>query len=274
MLKISLYFLIIYAAVFFFSSCKKTIDFIREHPDAYRTPCRITNYRVVAINGVYSNYVVTYNNVGNPVNMMDSDRVNPIGTDQYFRYDKLNRLSDYMSAYAPNLGAIEWHKYVYQKPGYIIDTAMYYETGDVRGPSPIAKNTTEYSIFAYTMDELDRIVKIWSIPIDSPHTPLLKNIFIYDANGNLPLPDTSLVYDNKVNFFRTNQVWQFIYKNYSRSNLILRDGSFAPQYNDFGLPLIRPNLERWYIYPFNQWNYSEEAFVDYSCSITKEPVYY
>jgi len=47
---------------------------------------------------------------------------------------------------------VAWHKYVYARPDYVIDTAMYYETGYVYGPSPIAKDAFEYYIKAYSLD--------------------------------------------------------------------------------------------------------------------------
>lgn len=256
------------------SSCKKVIDYIEQHPDAYVPPCRITNYRVSGGDGTGTNFVVSYDAKGNPITMMDSDRVNAIGIDQYFRYDKVNRLSDYMQAYAPATGAIEWHKYVYPRPDYVIDTAMFYETGDVRGPSPIAKNTYEYRINAYTLDQLGRIVKIWSIPNDSPNTPSLQNTVVYDANGNLPVAYPVLIYDNKVNVYRTSKTWQFVYQNYSRNNLEYSVSSFSPRYNGFGLPLNLDNLEFWNFNPFDQFNPGPEATIDYACDLPQGPVVY
>jgi hypothetical protein len=257
-----------------FSSCKKVIDYIEQHPEAYIPPCRITNYRVSGGPGAKTNFVVSYDAKGNPITMMDSDRVNAVGTDQYFRYDKFNRLSDYMQAYAPATGAIEWDKYAYPRPNYVIDTAMFYETGDVRGPSPIAKNTLEYRISAYTLDQLGRIVKIWDIPNDSPNTPSLQNTVVYDANGNLPVRYPVLFYDNKVNPYRTSKTWQFVYQNYSRNNLEYSIDHFSPQYNVFGLPLTLDNLAFWGFYPFDQVNLGTEATIDYACDLPQGPVVY
>ncbi len=258
----------------FLPSCHKVYEYIKDHPDAYRTPCRITNYRVTASNGAHSNYLFTYNSAGNPVSIMDSDRVQPIGIDQYFRYDRFGRLSDYLYAYAGAIGAVAWNKYEYVRPDYIVDTAMYYETGLVNGPSPVAKYTEGYYIYAFTLDAYGRIIKTWEIPNDPPHTPSLTGTLTYDANGNLSLPGPELSYDDKVNYFRTNKVWQFIHKNYSRNNLVWLDGNFPTRYNSFGLPLNPRNLERWYIYPFSLGNASRESQIDYACPINKGPIDY
>jgi hypothetical protein len=269
----------VFIALSLFSSCKKAYDYIEDHPNTY-PPCRITNYRMIWPNGFQYNFVVTYNQQGNPVTMMDSDRVNAVGNDQYFRYDKQNRLSDYMIAYAPNLGAIEWHKYVYPRPDYIIDTVMFYQTGLVTEPSPTASITNEYRISAYTLDRFDRIEKVWSIPNDSPHTPSLQSTIVYDANGNLPLPGSYgefsiLGHDDKVNMFRTNKVWQFVYQDYSANNIITPDDSFSLRYNAFGLPLNLNNLAPYQIYPFDEYNPGgTEVVVNYVCSLPKGPLAY
>lgn len=253
------------------SSCKKVIGYFEEHQDAYNPPCRITNYRVDGGSG-QANFVITYDTKGNPISMMDSNRVNPFGTDQYFRYDRLDRLSDYMATYPPSLFAVEWHKYVYARSNYVIDTAMFYETGDVRGPSPIAKNSGEYRINAYTLDELGRITKIWDIPNDSPNIPSLETTLIYDANGNLPSPSTGTMYDTKVNIYRTNKIWQFVYQNYSRNNLVSEHFGSLPQYNIFGLPLNLQNLEVFNDYPFNEPNLDVEAVLNYACDVPQGPL--
>ncbi len=270
----------VFIALSLLPSCKKAYDYIEDHPNT-NSPCRITNYRVVWSGEFQYNYVVIYNEQGNPITMMDSDRVNAVGFDEYFRYDKLNRLSDFMLAYAPNLGAIEWHKYAYPRPDYIIDTVMFYNTGLVTGPSPIASNTTEYRISAYTLDHFDRIEKVWSIPNDSPHTPSLQGTNVYDANGDLPLPAQAvgeyprLGYDDKVNLFQTNKVWQFVYQDYSANNLIILDSSSSIRYNAFGLPLNLSNLTIYEIYPFEEYNFGgTEEIVNYACSLPKGPVDY
>lgn len=252
------------------TSCRKVCDFIRDHPDAHDSLCRVT---VITFN-VGEKYLISYNERGNPVSMLESTGTSINDLNRYFRYDRWDRLSDYMGAYPGNFGAIYWHKYAYPRPGYITDTVMFYETGDIRGPSPIAKNTAEYRISAYTLDAHGRIAKIWSIPNDPPHIPVLQSEVHYDANGNLPLPDSSLSYDDKVNPYRTNKVWQFIYQDYSRNNIQKNDYFWFPTYNTFGLPLTIRNLQSYNIYPFDVVNRADEMQITYACTMPKGPIDY
>ena len=256
-----------------FVSCQKAIDYIEQHPDAYVPPCRVTNFRTV-VSGIPANYVVSYDEKGNPISMLDSNRATPVGYDEYFRYDKQGRVSDYMLAYPPATYAVEWDKYFYARPDYVIDTAMFYETGSVFGPSPLAKNTDEYYIRAYSLDKLGRIVKVWSIPLDPPYTPTIASILVYDANGNLTPPNPELSYDNKVNIYRTSKTWQFVFQDYSRNNLQHPGDGFLPQYNVFGLPLQLDNLEQFFYLTFGEENYGPTATVEYVCDVPKGPVVY
>lgn len=54
--------------------------------------------------------------------MLDTNHHRQLGYNQYFRYDKQGRVSDYMTTYPPSLYAVIWHKYVYARPDYVIDT--------------------------------------------------------------------------------------------------------------------------------------------------------
>jgi len=257
-----LIFLII-IILFTATSCRKVCDFIHDHPDAHDSLCQVT---VITFNGE-EKYLISYNEKGNPVTMLESNRATYANEDRYYRYDRFDRLSDYMGVYPGNFGAIFWHKYAYPRPGFITDTAMFYETGDIRGPSPIAKNAAEYYIYGYTLDAHGRIVKIWSIPNDPPHTPVLQSELHYDANGNLSLSSPDLSYDDKVNPYRTNKVWQFIYQDYSRNNVVKNDYLFFTNYNSFGLPLKVRNFQSYNIYAFGVDNIeAAQMDITYACS--------
>jgi hypothetical protein len=234
------------SVLLYLSSCRKVCDFIHDHPDAHDSLCQVTAVGTRTVDGRYvEKYAISYNEKGNPVTMLTTSVFSQ--SNVYFRYDRFNRLSDLMSVVPGNFGAIFWQKYAYPRPRFITDTVMMY-TGDIRdSSSPIAKNSYEYHILGYTLDALDRIVKIWSIPNDPPHTPVLQSEMHYDANGNLPLPDSSLAYDDKVNPYRTNKIWQFLFNDYSRNNRIVTDPLNANRYNDFGLPLTLRNLNLEYL---------------------------
>jgi len=255
------------------TSCRKVYDYIHDHPDAHDSLCQVTAIRFRGPDAV--EYDITYDPKGNPVTMMNTNRLSSYALDRYFRYDRWGRLSDYMGAYPGNFGAIYWKKYAYIRPNFVTDTTMYYETGDVRDPSsPLARNSAEYYIYGYTLDAHGRIVKIWSIPNDPPHTPVLQSELHYDANGNLPLPDSTLTYDDKVNVYRTNKVWQFIFRDYSRNNIIKNDHFFFPTYNTFGLPLNILNLQAYNNYIFDIDNQNPELYITYACSVPKGPINY
>ena len=61
----------------------------------------------------------------------------------------------------------------------------------------------------------------------------------YDRNGNLVRP--GVTYDDKINIYRTNRVWQFINGDYSRNNPVTGGGFYSfpvtpAAYNGAGLP--------------------------------------
>jgi len=252
------------------TSCRKLIDYIHDHPGAHDSLCQVT---VLAFNGG-EKYFISYNERGNPVTMKDTTR-STSAFDIYFRYDRFNRLSDYMVAFPRAFVADIWHKYGYPRPGYVTDTVMFYDSQNVNGPSPLAKNSYQYDISGYTLDAHDRIVKIWSIPNDPPHTPVLYKELHYDANGNLSLSSPDLSYDDKVNPYRTNKVWQFLFRDYSRNNVIKNDHYWLPAYNSFGLPLALRNLQSYNIYAFGV-NYIQGTQMDitYACSAPGGPISY
>jgi YD repeat-containing protein len=88
----------------------------------------------------------------------------------------------------------------------------------------------------YTYDNQDRIIKVHRV--GNTYSDELN--YNYDSNGNLvrtgytlqgqPIP---LVYDNQVNPQRTNEVYMFVARDYSRNNAMP-----AESYNDKGLPLL------------------------------------
>jgi hypothetical protein len=256
------------------TSCRKVCDFIHDHPDAHASLCRITKIFVKGYFGNPDTFNIAYNTKGNPLSMLATSPPGTTGNvDQYYRYDRFERLSDYMYTFIGAEGAVSWHKYGYPRKDFVTDTSMMY-IGNVHGPSPTAAAAGYYGITGYTLDIHGRVVKKWDIPNDPHQPPQLVETFTYDANGNRPLPDT-LTYDNKVNIYRTNKTWQFVYNDYSRNNPVLK-GLFAPQpsYNDFGLPVTLPNLESFNLYPFFLENKNPEMVIAYACSMPKGPIDY
>jgi hypothetical protein len=263
--------------LFVLPSCHKITDFIQQHPGAHDSLCRVTQ---IGIKGYYNNpdeYIVYYNAKGDPDSLLDNNPVGDIGNSRYFfHYDGQYRLSDYMWAETIASGlpyyAIIWHKFIYVRPDYIVDTTLVY-AGDVRKPAPSAADAAYYTIKAFGLDGSERIVQLWSIqePNEPPHTPVLEKTFTYDANGNQVLSIPGLSYDNGVNVYRTNKVWQFLFSDYSRNNLIKTDSSLTMSYNSFGLPQRLPNLDSYGIRLFDILNTNPTTDISYACALPKGP---
>jgi hypothetical protein len=260
MKKITLFTLIVFIILSTQSSCRKVYDYIHDHPDGHDSLCRITQIKAVDFYGYHDTFNITYNRQGDPVSILStSTYFTGSNIEQYFRYDSRGRLSDYFITYIKAEGALVWHKYEYTRYNFVTDTVIKY-TGTVHGPAPIAKESVDYNIAGYTLDAHGRIVS---------------GTGAYDANGNKVLPKPDLTYDNKVNPYRTNKVWQFVYNDYSRNNVIKNDGLFTPLYNDFGLPLNIRNLSFYYLnLPFEIQDSGPQLDMSYACSAPKGPVDY
>ena len=250
------------------SSCRKVIDYIRDHPDGHDTPCRITQIRVAVSPERPDTFNITYNAQGNPLTMLSTKPYySGSNFEQYFRYDRFGRLSDYYTAFIKAEGVMLWHKYAYPHDNLVTDTLIPY-TGSIHGPAPIASdNPFGYYITGYTFDAQGRMAKVWNMPYTSQGSPQLDHEITYDANGNQPHSDPGFSYDNKVNVYRTSKVWQFVYFDYSRNNLVRDDGTFTPTYNSFGLPLNLRALRIYTIRPyFDLFDTGTEITLSYACT--------
>ena len=275
----------ILAATFMLStatSCRKAFDFIRDHPGAHASFCRVDTIRIKFDNPSDDVLTVTYNKKGDPVTVLSHSKFSVGG--QYFRYDLLNRLTDYIQTDIWDTGqapfAVNWHKYGYPRPGFVTDTT-FSDFGDASKPAPnAADDPIGYFIVGYTFDAQGRIDRYWSVSKDPHQPPQPGAKVIYDANGNQPLTNAERYYDDKVNAYRTNKVWQFVYHNYSRNNelplspdpgvIILP----SPVYNDLGLPLLLPNSFERNMTFFGLTSTGPTFNITYACSMPKGPIDY
>jgi hypothetical protein len=271
------------------SSCRKVYDFIRDHPDAHDSLCRITKINLTGAFNEADEFDISYNDKGNPTTMLvhppgNPSLIGPIGNlNSWFKYDKHDRLLYYYSNFPagdggtndPNaMSGIAFHKYTYPRPDFVTDTLIFYPGGT--GFPPMYDSGLQTSISGYTLDVHGRISKVWQLFRDPHQPPQLIQEMNYDAKGNLPLPGTDLSYDDKVNPYRTNRIWQFVFNNYSRNNVVKIDYYYFTQYNEFGLPLNLRNLEMspYYYSLFDMTNTGADMTFTYACSIPKGPIDY
>jgi hypothetical protein len=208
------------------AGCNKLIDYIKDHPDEDCTACKITKITSIIDFDIDADTVIatfTYTPWGDPASVTPTHI--STGNPQYlFRYDSKHRLTDNIGAY-DNGYYQEWFHYVYDSHDRIIrDTA--YAFGLLND-----RTNTEFgpAVTTYDYDSKGRVIHTTMVELWLPYPPR-EHFYSYDTNGNLVVPGA--VYDNKINFRRTNKIWMFLSKNYSVNNAKPVTG-----YNDKGLPL-------------------------------------
>ncbi|HVW61464.1 MAG TPA: hypothetical protein VHC48_15540 [Puia sp.] len=272
------------------TSCRKVYDYIHDHPDAHDSLCQVTKINLPDAYGVPIEADISYNSKGNPTTMFVYLPGHPPGpafiaeVNRWFRYDKYDRLLYYYVNFPPGDGGppadpnvttgLGFHKYAYPRPDFITDSLIFYPSGS--SYPPIYDSATGTSITGYTLDAKGRISKVWNLSRDPRQPPQLIREIVYDANGNLPLPDSSLSYDDKVNPYRTNKIWQFVFNDYSRNNMVKIDYFYFTQYNTFGLPLNLRNLQAppYYHTLFDMDSQGVDLTFTYACSPPKGPINY
>jgi hypothetical protein len=270
--------LAVLTTLFTMSSCRKVYDYVREHPDAHDTLCRISTLN---FGGLLMG--VAYNAKGNPLSLTELNPGKPTPIEElYFRYDRFDRLTDFMYTYAGGPGwdsthpgdPLLWHKYAYPHPGIISDTLIEYLTGPLNGPSPIAPSGAGISL--YKFDAAGKMIATAGTSnLPGQPAPVFAPI-AYDARGNRDLSIyTNIVYDNAVNIYRTNKVWQLVFGDYSGNNPILTSSPPTPV-NTFGLPTTLPYILS--TAPIPQFDiyfpYVSSYNITYACSAPKGPIDY
>ena len=264
-----LYVLPAVAVVLLFSGCSKAIDYLRDNPGEVIKQCQVQKLQVNS-DTVY----IDDNSAGNPVDMIyhffyPLGPGNSYAIDNYFRYDKWNRLTDLLAVFNfPGVGesssALTWNRYSYPRPNIVLDSFFTYGNMPVNSPNPPLSQLDYLKIFQ--LDGEGRIIKE---TIEFPSLPGQSSVgnFSYDRNGDLVIP--GVTYDSTVSPYRTNAVWMFIFQNYSVNNAYQEEG-FPPllsytDINAFGLPqVIVPAVSGgggyFFGYDFFQMN------ITYSCS--------
>jgi len=263
------------------SSCRKAFDYICNNPDDHISFCRVTQIRGAGF-FPYADVVDTltffYNAKGDPIDMLDRSTARN-SQDQHWRYDNHDRLIAFYITFPPPLGtstgSLTYHKYAYPRPNWVMDTIINYSTAD--WPPTYKNNKDEAYIEARLMDNRGRIIKTYSL--DAPSLPpQLITVYTYDANSNLVVPYPGITYDQMINPYRTNGVFQFTYRDYSLNNKIAIDPGTVqrkvPTYNPYGLPVTLPSVPSIFVLPVFDAMNSNPIYIDYACSMPKGPIDY
>ncbi|MDH7463151.1 hypothetical protein QEG73_17775 [Chitinophagaceae bacterium 26-R-25] len=233
--------LLLLALMIFAGSCKKAYDYIEQNPFTTCDVCKVTQINMYT-GGLRLVYNVAYDK---------KDRMTQMVTDQglsgvynfYYRYDNKNRLTDYIRTQSGADYAIEWRTYQYY-PNKITDTFYVYWGGPMIGTSTSPAPSPEFPDWAkvlevYSLDSKGRIIQ--RLQSQGANSGVAN--FTYNASNNLVYDPTPL-YDNKINPYRTNPVWQLTQCDYSVNNAYyVTDGTVRDlpkptitKYNAYGLP--------------------------------------
>lgn len=260
-----------------FTSCKKLIDKIKEHTGGHngnKKECRISTISFVYSdyngNGDFvSNITVQYNTAGNPTLVTFPQSADgSVITKYHFRYDMQNRLTDFIATNKENMyGA--WHRYACEGQQAVRDTLYEWGGGPNRNIDSLVRpidpqHPLGVINFNIDYDSEGRIIRdsgYYVIPPHEPENVHLVRPYNYDSSGNLIInPFLEMTYDNKRAMLRTNKVWMFINRNYSKNN-----PRTAASYNEEDLPLKFEKIPELY----NSVQFMDanlrEATIEYYC---------
>lgn len=215
------------------TACHKFIDFFKDHdgpsPDTLCRISQMTSYGYATSDT--STLYFKYNAQGNPDSAVPSAALKTVRPTYLFKYDTLGKLQhlgvvifyDPALGYNPGDGAVvSWSSYSWSGNN-IVSSSTFTGGGYINGQPILSGPAT---IVLYEYDTLDRIVKTRTKP---PFVPEYQELYSYNTDGNL---STYAVNDHKTNLFRTNKIWMFLARDYSRNNPLT-----GATYNLLGLPL-------------------------------------
>lgn len=206
--------------------------------DPFASTCQITQ-----LNNEYFTATFYYDAKGIPLSIIRTDVAT--GAPNYLiRHDRFNRITDVINPYSDTShGAIfeNWHRFAYDAHNRIIRDTVYNfgSIGNDPSPRPDGPQLVPY-ITRFEYDIQNRIKRTY---VDD--TYFRESRYYYNLTGNLDsvsnrYSDTYTSfqyttvygnYDDKVNLRRTNPLWQFLDRDFSRNNAVN-----TAYYNERGLP--------------------------------------
>lgn len=207
-----------------FIACHKFID-VDDLWHKHNPSCRVEKITYWPYPGSDSNTGrFYYNSKGNPRTVV-FDEVGTGRPNFYFKYDHGGRIKDYIAPYNNNHYEL-WYQYQYDHKGRIIRDTLY-AFGTFIDSIPYPNNDFK-SYATYEYDLYERIVKVTRHQLSGSPT-VLEDVYTYDSDGNRATRQqfyngvdqgTEIIgpYDDKVSIRRTNRIWMFIGRDYSRNN--------------------------------------------------------
>lgn len=205
------------------------------------TGCRIKE--IVSVAGeppaVVQKREYSYNNNNDPVKVTVGPSQGMGLPDLSFAYDNKKRLVTFSGVFHVHT-EFDFqfvHRYGYYQNRVVTDTV--YELGFFNAAGEPVNYLNKFLKYL-KYDALNRIIQDSMILLHPVFvSPAVVANIRYDANGNRIAKDaagvTPVVYDDKLNLYRTNRVWMLIYRDYSLNNPV-----GATSYNSVGLPLTYP----------------------------------
>lgn len=207
-------------------SCKR--DLIRKK-EPTTVNCRLKQLILKAESEKDKTGTFEYNAAGNPISYTPTGY--GAGSLKYeFRYDMSGLLTDYIG-YSPNtipLTCNFWIRFVYEN-NRIVRDSVYYNSNY---GAALTSYTKHVGVTEYEYDDQERIsrIKYKQHTNGVPNGVMGNYKFDYNDAGNLVTPGAA--YDDKVSIYRTNKIWMFLSRNYSKNNI-----KSALSYNSNGLPV-------------------------------------
>ena len=247
--RLSLFHIGLAGMIITFFSCQKNIDVAKDADEVMGTPLpgQVTYCRIESIwerpgqpDQVFR--VLGYDEFENPTFISSPFVVT--GSPFYtFKYDMFHRLREHAEEFS-NGTYMKLHRYGIDNNGRIgVDTTWVMGGYNAMGEPD---NYLSRTISTLTYDAQGRIIHSSNLTTPGPAFPMTPpissaNTYTYDSNGNLEVPGET--YDNKMNINRTNDIWQFLARDYSVNNRLM-----ATEYNSTGFPTTLNDPEPyWFI---------------------------
>lgn len=216
-------------------SCKKSVEPVatqaqRSDTETLNTLRTSTGYRIKTIAGwsIYDSTIATfsYNAHGNPDSIVFSASPYYGRYNMHFRYDSLNRITDYYTVYSDSV-FYEWLHYKYDSAGRPTHDTLY-NYGLITPGGPVLPTYTLLVDNVY--DSLHRVTSTTTSIV--PNGFPVVDQYPYNTNGNLVRSHLPNVFDTETSLVSSHPVWQLVAKDYSINNQFV-----AEEYNDAGLPV-------------------------------------